>query len=349
MKIRRVLNNIKLFLVQKIGIISTSNVKPLIWDTQVKIVEGCNSRCITCDIWKSKTKREMSVKTYTKALDELKKVGLKWVGITGGEPLLHSKIKEVCRITKKKGLILTIATNGLLLENKIESIAKYIDYLSISLDGLEKTNDQIRGVKGYYKNVIKSIEYIRGKYPEIEISISTTITNSNFDEIEKILGWCRKNGVKWSANLLMNSLYFFKKAEIGGLKVSRTKKEISKFKEILLKYEKEKVVNIAPVAIDYLSDFLLGKQKTVPCLLGLVTAFVDTDGNYYSGCWALPPIGSLVKESMNKIVNSEKFKNRIRNMYKLKCPGCTCGYDQNWKINNYDIHLFRKMKGFLDI
>lgn len=349
MKIKRVFNNMKLFLMVKTGTLKKLSVKPLIWDTQVKIIEGCNSRCVTCDIWKSKTKKEMSVKTYDKVLDELKKVGLKWVGITGGEPLLHSQIGEMCRVTKEKGLILTIATNGLLLSNRIEDIAEYVDYLSISLDGLEKTNDKIRGVKGYYKNAIKSIEYIRKKYPRIGISISTTITDSNFNEIEKILEWCKIKGVKWSANLLMNSLYFFKMAKINGLRVAKTKKEVLKFGKILQKYEKEKVVNIAPVAIDYLGDFLLGKQKKTPCLLGLVTAFVDTEGNYYSGCWALPPIGNLVKESMDKIVIGQKFKNRIQDMYKLKCPGCTCGYDQNWKINNYDVHLLRKLKDSLGI
>ncbi len=349
MKIKRILNNTKLFLVIKTGILKKINIRPLLGDAQVKIVEGCNSRCVTCDIWKGKTKKEMSTGTYEKVLDELKKAGLKWVGMTGGEPLLHSQIGEMCRITKKEGLILTIATNGLLLSNRIEDIAKYVDYLSISLDGLEKTNDKIRGVKGYYKNAIDSIEYIRKKYPKIKISISTTITDSNFNEVESILKWCKRKGVKWSANLLMNSLYFFKMAKIDDLRVAKTKREILKFKEILQKYEKEKVVNIAPIAIDYLSDFLLGEQKKTPCLLGLVTAYVDTEGNYYSGCWALPPIGNLVKEDMNKIVNGQKFKNRIWNMYKLKCPGCTCGYDQNWKINNYDIHLFRKLRDLLGI
>ncbi len=343
MKIQKLLNNWKIFITSKGTYSDVNNIGPMFWDAQIKIVDGCNSRCITCDIWKSKTKKEMSLKTYTKVLDELISCGLRRVGITGGEPLLHQHIVDICRVTKDRGVELIIATNGLLLSNKINTIAKYVDGLSISLDGLEKTNDEIRGIPGYYKNVTKSILNIRKKYPRIRITISTTLTGKNLNEIKNILEWCRKYDVKWSANLLMNSLYFFNKVKIDDLKINRSKESVDEFKKILLDYKKKLVVNISRVAIDYLVDFLIDKHKPAPCVLGLIFAFVDCDANYYSGCWALPSIGNLARESLTEIVMSKKFKNRIKNMYKLNCPGCTCGYDQNWEINNYGKHLLNRI------
>lgn len=348
MDYKRELKKIEIFFLikSKIGL---KKVRAQIRDAQIKIVEGCNSRCITCDIWKKNNNNEMSLKTYRKVIKELKKVGLKSVGLTGGEPLLNTNLVEICKVTKKEELNLSISTNGLLLNRKIEEIAKYVDNLSISLDGLEKTNDDIRGIKGYFKLVTSSIEDIRKKNQKIKISISTTITNSNFDEIEEILKWCKRNRIGWSANLLMNSLYFFKEAKVESLKVIRKKVEINRFKKMLLKYEKEGVVNISTIAIDYLTNFLKNKQKAAPCCLGLTTAYIDCEANYYSGCWAMLPIGNLKYQKLENIFESKVFKNRIQKMYELKCPGCTCGYDQNWEINNYGNWMFRKIKKKLKI
>lgn len=348
MDYKRELKKIEIFFLikSKIGL---KNVRAQIRDAQIKIVEACNSRCVTCDIWKKNNNREMSLKTYQKVIKELKKVGLRSVGLTGGEPLLNTNLVEICKFTKKEGLNLSISTNGLLLNRKIEEIAKYVDNLSVSLDGIGKTNDNIRGIKGYFKLVTSSIEKIREKYPKIKISISTTITNTNFDEIEEILKWCKRYKLGWSANLLMNSLYFFKEAKVDELKVKRKEREINSFKKKLLKYEKGGVVNISRIAIDYLTSFLKNKQKAAPCCLGLTTAYIDCEANYYSGCWAMSPIGNLKYKKIKNIFESKVFKNRIQKMSELKCPGCTCGYDQNWEINNYGIWILRKIKKKLKI
>lgn len=333
----------KIFLYIKTGL-KIKNIKPQIRDAQIKIDENCNSKCITCNIWKNKTKKEMSQKTFLKVLKELKKVGLKSVCLTGGEPLLHRQLAEFCRIVKENGLKLNISTNGLLLLKKIDKISDYVDQITISLDGLEKTNDKIRGIKGYYQNAIKSIKYIHQKYPSINMTMSTTITDNNFKEIKKLIIWCSKNKIKWSPNILTNSLYFFKNTKINGLKPKKNKNDIFKFKQTLINFQKTNVVEIPKIVINHLTNLLIEEEKKYPCCLGLTNAFIDSNGNYYSGCWALPPIGNLTKQNIKQIINSNIFKNRIQKMSNLNCPKCTCGYDQNYIINNYHLYLSEKIK-----
>ena len=88
----------------------------------------------------------------------------------------------------------SLVTNGTLLESKIDEIAQYINgAIYVSLDGLEKTHDGIRGVSGCFKKTIEGITAASKKVPVI---INTTIMNENIHEIEDLVEVGKRIGRK---------------------------------------------------------------------------------------------------------------------------------------------------------
>jgi MoaA/NifB/PqqE/SkfB family radical SAM enzyme len=78
-----------------------------------------------------------------------------------------------------------LVTNGTLLESRIDEIAPYINgVVYVSLDGLEKTHDMIRGVTGCFRKTIRGVIASREK---VSVTINTTIMTDNLYEIEEIV------------------------------------------------------------------------------------------------------------------------------------------------------------------
>jgi len=93
-----------------------------------------------------------------KQLRDLKKLGVKLIDFTGGEPLLYPHLIEVLKEAKKLGFYTTITTNCLLYPKYAKDLAGLVDILQFSFESVdEDTHNRIRGVRSY-KNVLESIE-----------------------------------------------------------------------------------------------------------------------------------------------------------------------------------------------
>ena len=68
-----------------------------------------------------------------KNLADAKKLGVKFVDFTGGEPLLHPQLDLLLATAKKVGLRTSVTTNCLLYPQYAERIAGKIDFLHFLL------------------------------------------------------------------------------------------------------------------------------------------------------------------------------------------------------------------------
>src|SRR3990172_2847778 len=90
---------------------------------EVRVTEGCNSKCITCDAWKNSRENELTTDELINALRQLKTIGVKIVRFSGGESLLRPDLPELVRESRNLGFHeIQIATNGLLLEQKTKQL-----------------------------------------------------------------------------------------------------------------------------------------------------------------------------------------------------------------------------------
>jgi Fe-coproporphyrin III synthase len=144
----------------------------------------CNCRCAMCDIWKTSENREMPLSFIEKHVASLQALGVEWVVLSGGEPLMHSGVFEICKMLQSGGFRVTLLTSGLLIERFAGQIASHVDDVIVSLDGPEKIHDRIRGVPGAFDLISRGISVLRHQRPGVRIAARCTVQKANHDKLQ---------------------------------------------------------------------------------------------------------------------------------------------------------------------
>jgi radical SAM family uncharacterized protein len=160
-----------------------------------KLTYDCNLKCKMCPFWK-KSNEDSSLEREKTILKAIYDSGVCGVAFEGGEPLLRNDLAKILAFSKSLPLHTSLITNGTLLESRIDEIASYINgVVYVSLDGLEKTHDAIRGVGGCFRKAVQGISAAQEK---VAVTINTTIMAENIDEIESLVGLAKELGTKIS-------------------------------------------------------------------------------------------------------------------------------------------------------
>jgi MoaA/NifB/PqqE/SkfB family radical SAM enzyme len=160
-----------------------------------KLTYNCNLKCKMCPFWK-RSNKDLSTETEKTILRRIYDSGACAIAFEGGEPLLRKDLNEILAFSRSLPLQTSLVTNGTLLASKIGEIAQYINgAIYVSLDGLEKTHDVIRGVNGCFK---KTLEGITAASKKVHVIINTTIMNENIHEIEDLVELAKGLDVKIS-------------------------------------------------------------------------------------------------------------------------------------------------------
>jgi radical SAM family uncharacterized protein len=160
-----------------------------------KLTYNCNLRCKMCPFWK-RTSADSSLEQEKAILRQVYSSGACGVAFEGGEPLLRRDLVDILAFSRSLPLHTSLITNGTLLESRIDEIAPYINgVIYVSLDGLEKTHDIIRGVRGSFRKALAGISAAQRKCP---VTINTTVMAENVDEIESLVQLAKELGIKIS-------------------------------------------------------------------------------------------------------------------------------------------------------
>ena len=108
----------------------------------------------------------------------------KIVTVTGGEPLLYPNIIPLVKELANFGKEVSLHTNGILLEEYIDSFEGCVKYVSLPFDGHKPhIADYYRGV-GYYELQKKCMKILKDR--QVKIGLHTLLTPYNFNEIESM-------------------------------------------------------------------------------------------------------------------------------------------------------------------
>lgn len=154
----------------------------------------CNSKCDFCNFWRDKNLKKMPDARFIDAkknLDDLKKIGAKFIDFTGGEPLLNNELPDILTYAKQLGFFIKLSTNGLLFPEKADELKGIPSRIYFSFDTTSKEEyKKIRGVDGY-DILIESIEI--AKKQDQDICLVYTITDENINNISDIVNFAQKN------------------------------------------------------------------------------------------------------------------------------------------------------------
>ncbi len=119
----------------------------------IKITNACNLKCRHCPFWRMEEK-SLSFSQVKSLLKDIYNIGSRLVIIEGGEPFLWKDgshdIRSIVNEARKSFFSVGITSNGT-FPLDIDS-----DIIWVSIDGLKKTHDYIRGET--FEKIISNIE-----------------------------------------------------------------------------------------------------------------------------------------------------------------------------------------------
>lgn len=155
------------------------------------VTDQCNRKCAYCAIWR-RPDRDLPTDRVLGIVDELVEAGTLRISFTGGEPLLREDMGRIIRYAHEKGIETKMNSNGALVGEKIRSL-RYLDMLTLSLEGPEEIHDTIRG-RGSFDEVREALRIARRH--RIRTGLATVLTAINLDAVDSILDIARQEACR---------------------------------------------------------------------------------------------------------------------------------------------------------
>jgi len=136
--------------------------------------------------------RELSKEVILGIIAQASALGIKEAVLTGGEPFLRKDVFDILNYCRLKSMRWVITTNGTLINQDLAQKLVRLGpgHLHFSLDGLEKTNDFLRG-KGSFRRTVEAIKIINAlrnkKGSALSVGIACTVMDQNLDDLFGLL------------------------------------------------------------------------------------------------------------------------------------------------------------------
>lgn len=165
----------------------------------IDLTDRCNLDCVHCYVKQnSPAENESTTEQILSYIDQSVEQGCLFMLLTGGEPLLRKDFCEIYEHTKRKGLLVTIFTNGTLVDEDMASFLADLPPFTVEISiygATDETHDRITGVKGSFKKALKGFNLL--KRHNLEVTLKTILMTLNKDEIEGMIALAEQNHAKF--------------------------------------------------------------------------------------------------------------------------------------------------------
>ena len=153
------------------------------------LTHRCNLVCAHCYLpvrerGGSDATRELSAERVCSLIDEIAGAGCLFLLITGGEPLLRTDFPRIYRYAKSRGLLVTIFTNGTLIDREIAALFGEFPPRSIEISlygATTATCGKVTGVEGSYENCMRGVRLLLDR--GIPVKLKSIIMTHNRREL----------------------------------------------------------------------------------------------------------------------------------------------------------------------
>ncbi len=148
------------------------------------VTNRCNLACAHCGVRGGETRyAEISLAQFARHIPDMLRMGVKYVTLTGGEPLVRQDIAAIVSVLKLSGFKVAMVTNGHYLHRFADAFAEHpLDSISISIDGTSHFHDALRLSQGSYQQTLDALACAREWGIPIR-NVNTCITPENGDDL----------------------------------------------------------------------------------------------------------------------------------------------------------------------
>jgi radical SAM protein with 4Fe4S-binding SPASM domain len=138
----------------------------------------------------------MTTAEIRRILDETADAGCLWMLLTGGEVLSRADFPEIYRHAKGRGMLLTVFTNGTLLDDRIADLfAEYPPLgVEITLYGMsDATYERTTGRPGRFRRVREAVERLHAR--NVRLTLKAVAMQGLVDELPRMRAWAESLGL----------------------------------------------------------------------------------------------------------------------------------------------------------
>lgn len=283
----------------------------------VIVTYRCNARCTMCSRYKapSKPEEEISIETIRKLPP------MYFTNITGGEPFIRRDLKDIVRELYKKSDRIVISTNGFFTDRIIDLCKEFPNIgIRISIEGLEETNNRIRGLENGFQRGYRTLKKLR-KMGMKDVGFGMTIQDFNCKDLVPLYKISDKLGMEFATASLHNSFYFVETTNIIKNR-PMVAEQLERLINELLKSSQPKKWFRAYFNHG-LINYIYSQKRLLPCDMSFDTFFMDPYGDVMpcNGTRDKEVMGNLNEQDWDELWNSPKAEN-VRK--KVRCCDRNC-------------------------
>lgn len=312
------------------------------------VTSSCNSRCMTCNIWKiyaenpELQKSEFTVEEFAKTFQSIGASPF-WFTMSGGEPFLRSDLDLICEAAYEycQPAIISIPTNGILTDiiedttqKILEKCQKTTIIINVSVDGVGADHDKIRRVPGNFEqllNTVQRLKDLRNEHTNLEIGIHSVVSKFSINNLQDTYEYAKQ---------LEPDSYITELAEqrsellTKGLDITPTFEQYERFiNELIEKMKKDSLTTEKKVSATtkifrlvyyrIAKQVLKEKRQVIPCYAGYASCQIMPLGDIWPCCVLGydASMGNLrdVEYNFKKIWQSEKAQQIRKSIREGKC------------------------------
>ncbi len=155
----------------------------------IAMTHRCHLRCVHCYLGGERHAAleggEQETAFWLAVVDQVAQAGCLNLLITGGEPLLRRDFADVYARAAERGLLVTVFTNGTLLDERILSLFDRLtpEMVEISLYGASpEAYERVTGVPGSYARCLAGVDALLAR--GIVVGLKTVVLRENLHEVE---------------------------------------------------------------------------------------------------------------------------------------------------------------------
>ncbi len=145
----------------------------------------CNACCPTC-LWRDVSGPELSTEAVRWLYREAVAAGIAQVVVWGGEPLLREDLPQLLAHAVDAGLVVTLITNGWLLEQRWPELRGKVDALILSVDDVGGAHDRLRGLPGLFARLDRFARALRADPARPRLLVNTVLSRENRGALRRV-------------------------------------------------------------------------------------------------------------------------------------------------------------------
>lgn len=308
----------------------------------------CNCRCMMCDIWRIRQTQQLTPPDLEPHLISLRKLGLRWVVLSGGEPQLNEKWSYLAQLFRSIGSRVTLLTAGLLLQSQAKLVVESVDDVIVSLDGPSATHNRIRRVPNAYEQLADGIDAVRRLNPGMPVRARCTVQKANYACLREIVRCAKELGltsVSFLAADLTSTAFNRPDGWPSGRvhQVALDKKEVEALQTEVNELVSEHTADLKSGYIvesagklhrivEHFRAHLGQNQNVAPrCNAPWVSAVIEASGDVRP-CFFHPAVGNIHRHSLVGIINGPealRFRSELDIASNDICKRCVCSLYMN--------------------